>query len=148
MARNQASVIVDIIERPAAEQARSMLAALVDSSNDAIISKSVDGIIVSWNPGAERMYGYRAPEMLGKSISAIIPPHVATEEADILAKQERGECIEAYRMRKDGGLLHVSLTVSPIKDSKGRLIGTAEIARDITKKTRNEEDLRERGPLM
>jgi PAS domain S-box-containing protein len=146
MARNVANVIVDIIERPAAEQAPSVLAALLDSSNDAIISKTVDGIIVSWNPGAERAYGYRSYEILGKSISTIIPSHGATEEADILAKLERGECIEGYetaRMRKDGGLFHVSLTVSPIKDSEGRLIGTAEIARDITKKKHNLEDLRE-----
>lgn len=147
MTRNVASAIVDIIERPAAEQAASMLAALVASSNDAIISKTVDGIIVSWNPGAERTYDYCSYEILGKSIFTIIPSHVATEEADILVKLERGECIEDYetaRMRKDGSLLIVSLTVSPIKDSNGRLIGTAEIARDITKKKRNEEDLRER----
>lgn len=140
-------MIVDITERPTEEQAGSMLAALVEFSDDAIIGRALNGIIISSNLGAERMYGYRPQEIIGKSIFKIIPPHLATEDADKFAKLKRGERIENYetvRMRKDGSPLDVSLTLSPIKDSKGQLIGTSEIARDITQKRRDEETLRER----
>jgi PAS domain S-box-containing protein len=139
-------VIVDITERKAAEQARSMLAALVESSQDAIISKTLQGIIMTWNQGAERMFGYRPGEMVGQPILKLIPTHLAGEEVDILAKLRRGERIEHYetvRVRKDGTLIDVSLTVSPIKDSNGGIIGASKIARDITQKRRDDEALRE-----
>ena len=123
-----------------------MLAALVELSDDAIIGKTLNGIILSWNQGAERTYGYASQEIVGKSIFTIIQPHKATEEADKLAKVKCGERVESYetiRIGKDGSLFDVSLTVSPIKDSKGRLMGACEIGRDITQKKRDEQALRE-----
>jgi PAS domain S-box-containing protein len=140
------SVIVDITERKAAEEARSMLAALVESSEDAILSKTLEGIITTWNDGAERMFGYRAHEIIGQPILKLIPSHLADEEPGILAKLRRGERIAHYetvRIRKDGSLFDVSLTVSPIKDSNGRIIGASKIARDITQRKRDEKSLKE-----
>jgi PAS domain S-box-containing protein len=139
-------VLVDITERKAAENARSMLAALVESSDDSIISKTLEGIITSWNAGAERMFGYQADEMIGQPILKLIPSHLADEEPDILAKLKRGERIAHYetvRVRKDGSFFDVSLTVSPIKDASGRIIGASKIARDITQRKRDEKSLRE-----
>jgi PAS domain S-box-containing protein len=123
-----------------------MLAALVESSEDSIISKTLEGIITSWNAGAERMFGYRADEVIGQSILKLIPSQLAGEEPGILAKLKRGERIAHYetvRVRKDGSLFDVSLTVSPIKDAGGRIIGASKIARDITQKKRDEKSLRE-----
>ncbi len=139
-------VIVDITERKAAEEARSMLAALVGSSDDAILSKTPEGVITTWNHGAERMFGYRADEIIGQSVLRLIPSPLADEEAGILAKLKRGERIAHYetvRVRKDGSLFDVSLTVSPIKDSNGRIIGASKIARDITQRKRDEKSLQE-----
>jgi len=125
----------DVTERRHSETARFQLAAIVDSSNDAIISKSLDGVITSWNESAERMFGYRAAEVIGKPITVLIPPDRLMEERDILEQLRRGERIEHYdtlRLRKDGTQLHVALTISPIKDADGRIIGASKIARDIT----------------
>jgi PAS domain S-box-containing protein len=140
------AVLVDITERKAAENARSMLAALVESSEDSIISKTLEGIITTWNAGAEHMFGYQAEEIIGHSVLKLIPSHLADEEPGILAKLKRGERIAHYetvRVRKDGSLLDVSLTVSPIKDAGGRIIGASKIARDITQKKRDEKSLQE-----
>jgi PAS domain S-box-containing protein len=120
------------------------LAAIVESSDDAIISKTLDGAITSWNRGAEQIFGYAAEEVIGKSITLLIPPDQLDEEPAILEKLGRGERIDHYetvRVRKDGAVLHVSLTVSPIKDDTGTIIGASKIARDITQRKREEEKL-------
>jgi PAS domain S-box-containing protein len=120
------------------------LAAIVESSDDAIISKDLEGIVKTWNPGARRIFGYSAEEMIGRSIIAIIPPERRSEESEILARIRRGERIEHYetvRQRKDGTLLNISLTVSPLVDSEGRVVGASKIARDITERKRIETAL-------
>ena len=120
---------------------REILAAIVTSSDDAIISKNLDGIITSWNQGAERLFGYTAAEIVGKSIVTLIPLDRHGEEPVILARLRRGERIEHYetvRQHKDGHLLDVSLTVSPLRDSTGRVVGASKIARDITARRRAE----------
>lgn len=120
-----------------AEALRHHLSAIVESSQDAIIGKTLDGIITSWNPAAERMYGYTAAEAIGQPITLICPSDQADEIPKILARLKRGERIEHYetvRRRKDGRLLHVSLTISPIRDPSGRIIGASKIARDITER--------------
>jgi len=139
------AVILDITERQQAEEAKFRLAAVVESSDDAILSKTLEGIITSWNAGAKRMYGYTAAETIGKSVTILIPPHLMDEEPAIIERLKRGERIEHYetvRMRKDGTLLDVALTVSPIKDASGKIIGASKIARDITERKRSEEALR------
>ena len=120
------------------------LAAIVESSDDAIISKDLNGIITSWNSGANRLFGYEAEEIVGKSITLLIPPERRSEEEVILARIRRGERIEHYetiRRRKDGRLIDISLTVSPIKDEEDRIIGASKIARDITERKRAAESL-------
>jgi PAS domain S-box-containing protein len=138
-------VIIDITERKAAEQARGMLAAVVESSDDAIVSKTLQGMVTTWNQGAERIFGYRAEEIVGLSILTLIPAHLAEEERGFIARLKRGERIEHYetvRVRKDGILIDVSLTVSPIRDPSGRITGASKIARDITQKKRDAEALK------
>jgi PAS domain S-box-containing protein len=111
------------------------LASIVESSDDAIITKSSSGIITSWNHGAEKIYGYPADEAVGKSISILVGPEYTDEVPDILDRIKRGEGINNYetvRRRKDGQIIHVSVSISPIKDSQGQIIGAATIARDIT----------------
>lgn len=137
-----AKIARDITERKKAEEAALRLAALVESSDDAIITKTLDGIITSWNKSAERMYGYSASEAVGKSIVILIPHDRIDEEPAIINRLKRGEKIEQYetvRKRKDGTLLDVSLTVSPIKDLNGQTIGASKIARDITARKRADE---------
>ncbi len=127
----------DVTESTRAEGVRLRLAAIVESSNDAIISKTLDGIITTWNIGAERMFGYRADEVIGKPITILIPPTSLDEEPAILSRLRKGERIEHYetvRMRKDGSLLDVALTVSPVKDGNGKIIGASKISRDITER--------------
>ncbi|MBK5274549.1 MAG: PAS domain S-box protein, partial [Desulfuromonadales bacterium] len=126
----------------AAEDHRSFLASIVESSDDAIVGKTPEGIITSWNPAAERMYGYTSKEVVGKHISILLPPDRPKEMEDILAKIRKGERVEHYetlRVRKDGTSIHVSLTVSPIHDAAGRLIGVSSIKRDISERKRAEE---------
>src|SRR6478752_5080730 len=137
---------MDITERKRAEVVGQRLAAIVDSSEDAIVSKDLNGTIESWNGGAERLFGYQASEVIGKSILIIIPPDRHDEELGILECIRRGEHVKSYetvRMRKDGSLLDISLTVSPLKDAAGRIIGASKIARDITERKRAEEALRD-----
>jgi len=125
-----------------AEQAGLRLAAIVESSDDAIISKDLNGIVKSWNQAAERIFGYTAEEIIGKSITLIIPPHLHSDELMILEKIRVGQRIEHFqtvRMRKDGGLLDVSLTISPVKDRDGKVIGASKIARDITWEKKTEQ---------
>jgi len=134
------------VERKQAEEATHRLATIVESSDDAIVSKNLDGIILTWNRGAERIFGYTAKEVVGKPVTVLMPPERFDEEPGILARLRRGERIEHYetvRRRKDGTLIDVSLTVSPVKDASGRIIGASKIARDITEKKRAEAALRE-----
>jgi PAS domain S-box-containing protein len=117
------------------ELASYWLAALIESADDAIISKTLDGVITSWNKGAERIFGYLAEEVIGKSITILIPENLLDEEPAILARLRDGHRVEHYetvRVRKDGRLVDISLTVSPIKDPQGRVLGASKIARDIT----------------
>ena len=136
----------DITERKRAEQATRLLAAIVESSHDAIVSKSLNGVITSWNKGAERLFGYAAEEAIGQNITLIIPPERRDEERTIIEQITRGERVdhfETVRMRKDGSLLDVSLTISPMKDASGRVVGASKLARDITERKRGEEALRQ-----
>jgi len=128
-------------DRMRAEQMAQRLAAIVESSDDAIISKDLDGIIRSWNQGAERLFGYRADEIIGKSVMTLIPPDRQDEEPGILARIRRGDRIDHYetvRRRKDGSLVDISLTVSPMRDARGRVVGASKIARDISLKKQAE----------
>ncbi len=140
------AMIEDITERQRAEEAYIQYAAIVESSHDAIISQTFDGIIFSWNPAAERVYGYSDREANGRSISIVTPPEKEEESAQILERIKRGERIdnfETVRARKDGSRIHVSVTISPIKDAVGRNIGASSISRDITERKRGEEALRQ-----
>ena len=131
----------DVTEQKRAEQARAQLAAIVESSDDAIISKDLDGVIVSWNAAAQTLFGYTADEAVGKSITILIPPPLLDEEPRILARIRRGESIEHYetvRRRKDGTLLDIALTISPVRDRRGTIVGASKIARDITARKRTE----------
>jgi PAS domain S-box-containing protein len=122
------------------------LAAIVENSDDAIIGKDLNSVITSWNKGAERIFGYSAEEMIGNSIRRIIPPDRQEEEDEILARLRRGErCdhFETVRLTKEGSRLYVSLTISPIKDESGKVVGASKIARDITERKLAEEALRE-----
>ncbi len=129
------SVIEDISERREAEAIRARLAAIVESSDDAIVSKNLNGIIISWNGGAERIFGFTAEEAVGNSITIIIPAELRDEEASIIRRLRNGERIEHYetvRVTKFGVKINVSLTISPIRNSKGQVIGASKIARDVT----------------
>jgi PAS domain S-box-containing protein len=120
------------------------LAAIVASSDDVIVSKTLEGTITSWNPAAERILGYTAAEAVGKNIKLIIPPERWAEEEDVLARIRRGERVEHFetiRRANDGRLLNISLTVSPIRDQSGRIVGASKVARDITERKRAEEEL-------
>jgi len=136
--------VIDIHERKHAALASSLLSAIVESSDDAIISKDLNGVITSWNKGAERLFGYTAGEAIGKSIAMLIPTERLGEEPEILARLRRGERMEHFqtiRVRKDGSRMNISLTVSPVKDADGRIVGASKVARDITELVRQEEDL-------
>ena len=127
-----------------AEEARLRLAAIVESSDDAIVGKDLDGTITSWNAAAVRLFGYQADEIIGQSVLKLIPPELQDQEPEILRRLRAGERIEHYetqRLRKDGSRLDVSLTVSPIEDSTGRVIGASKIARDISDRKRAEAAL-------
>ncbi len=121
------------------EQALAHLAAIVESSDDAIISKTLAGIILTWNSGAERQYGYAAAEVIGRPMTLLLPHDRAGEEAEILRRIGQGERVEHFettRLRKTGELIEVSLTISPIRDSDGRIIGASHVARDVTERRR------------
>src|SRR5918912_1763023 len=140
------NIFRDITERKQAEETRARLAAIVESSDDVIIGKTLEGIIMSWNLGAQRIYGYSAEEVVGKPINILVPPDRPNEIPKIMERLRQGEAIDHYetnRITKDGRLLDVSLTISPIKDSSGNIVGASTIARDITERKRTEEALRE-----
>ena len=140
------NMLVDITARKQAEEATGYLAAIVSSSDDAILSKNLDGVIRSWNKSAEGLFGYTAKEAIGKHITLIVPSDRRAEEENILSRLRRGERIdhfETVRMRKDGITFDVSLTISPIEDSAGRVIGASNVARDISHLKRMERSLRD-----
>jgi PAS domain S-box-containing protein len=129
------AIRTDISERKIAEEASRLLAAIVNSSNDAIIGKDLTSIITSWNMGAERLFGYTAAEMIGQSILRLIPTERRGEEDTIIERVKKGESVEPFetqRVAKDGHLIDISVTVSPIKDKDGRIVGASKVARDIT----------------
>jgi PAS domain S-box-containing protein len=133
---------IEEAQRARAEQNLGRLAAIIESSEDAIVSKNLDGIITSWNSGAERLFGYTASEAIGRPITMLLPPDRVDEEPGIIARIRRGERIEHYdtvRRRKDGSPIDISLTVSPIKDAGGAIIGASKIARDITERKQAEQ---------
>jgi two-component system sensor histidine kinase VicK len=134
----------DITDHKRAEEARARLAAIVQSSDDAIIGKTPDGIVTSWNRGAQRLYGYSAEEVVGQHISILVPPNHSNDVPNLLERLRRGERISHYetvRATKDGKLLDVSLTLSPIKDSQGNTTASSTIARDMTERKRAEKEL-------
>ena len=140
------AMVEDITEKKTAEEARFRHAAIVESSKDAIISKNLDGVIQSWNAGAERIFGYTESEAVGQPITILIPPESRYEENQILERLRAGGRIEYYettRVTKAGEKVAVSLTISPIKDSAGRLVGFCKVAHDITEQKRAEEVLHE-----
>jgi PAS domain S-box-containing protein len=143
--------LFDITERKRAEAAAMRLAAIVQSSHDAIVAKNLNGIITDWNQGAQRIFGYKPKEIIGKSVLTLIPKDRQSEEQEILRKTRRGESLDHYetvRRRKDGKLIDVSLTISPIKGPKGEIVGVSKIARDITEKKQTEQRLTEQARLL
>ena len=144
-------VMLDMTEQKKNTELRERLAAIVDSSNDAIISKDLNGIILSWNRGAERIFGYQADEVIGKHISVIAAPGRVDEIPQILARISRGERVDHYeteRKTKDGRILTVSLAVSPIRDITGKVVGASKVARDVTDLERQEQALREANDAL
>ena len=138
------SAIRDVTGRMKADALKSQLAAIVDSSDDAIIGMTLDGIVVSWNRGAERVYGYPADELIGRSISILVPPGRVGEEPESLERLktgQRAETFETVRRRKDGQIIDVSVTISPILDARGSVVGASKVARDISDRKRQEEAL-------
>ena len=139
-------LMFDVTEQKREEETRSLLAAIVSASDDAIVSKTLDGIILSWNQGAQRLFGYSPAEAVGRSIDLIIPPEFRPEERQILQRIRQGDRIdhfETIRVTKDGRRLDISLTVSPVRDESGRVIGASKVARDITERKQMDEALRE-----
>lgn len=140
------SMLDGVPELLGTDRASGLLAAIVDSSDDAIVSKTLDGIITSWNAGAEGLFGYTASEAVGQHIALIIPSNRRDEETFIIDKIKKGERIEHFdtvRVRKDGTLIDISVTISPVRDASGRIVGASKIARDITERKQIERALRE-----
>jgi len=139
--------IIDVTERKRGEQVAQQLACIVEFSDDAIVSKDINGIIVSWNRGAQRLFGYSADDIVGKPLTILMPPERQEEGPQILARIRRGERIDHYetvRQRNDGGLVDIALTVSPLKDTEGKIVGASMIARDITERKQAERAWRAR----
>jgi PAS domain S-box-containing protein len=134
-----------------AEQTWGLLAAIVESSEDAVVSKTLNGIVTSWNTAAERLFGFSADEMIGQSITRVIPQELLHEEEQILSKLRKGERIDRYetvRVTKEGRKLEISLTISPIRDSHGNIVGAAKIAHDVTDRRNAERELQKREALL
>ncbi|MCO6510240.1 MAG: PAS domain S-box protein [Aridibacter famidurans] len=137
-------MVTDITEKKQAEKAKDLLSSIVESSNDAIVSKDLESRIISWNKGAEKIFGYTAAEAVGRRITLIIPEDRLEEEEEILRNLKAGRKIEHFetvRRTKDGRLIDISVTISPIRDSQGRITGASKVARDITEKKRLEDSL-------
>src|ERR1043166_8310566 len=145
------TAIIDLTERKHAEESAMRLAAVVQWSHDAIATKTLNGIITGWNQSAERIFGYKPNEIIGKSVLTLIPKDRQHEEKEILRTVSRGESLDHYetvRRRKDGKMIDVSLTISPIKGANGEIIGISKIARDITKQKQTERRLAEQARLL
>jgi PAS domain S-box-containing protein len=141
------AAVRDVTERRLAAETAAQLASIIQSSHDAVIGKTVDQVITSWNPGAERLYGYTAREMIGRRIGVLIPAGDREREARVVAAVARGERVEQYqtrRVRRDGTLVEVSLTLSPIADRTGVIVGVATVARDVTDRQRADTRFRSR----
>src|SRR5262245_26923269 len=135
------NMLIDLSDRVSADQIRQRLASIVESSDDAIISKDFNGIITSWNKGAQQIFGYTSDEVIGKPITVLMPPDRYDEETEILGRIRQGKRVDHYetiRQSKDGRLLNISLTVSPMRNAEGRIIGASKIARDITERKQAE----------
>ena len=135
------NMLIDIVDRKGMELATQRLAAIVESSDDAIVGEDLNGVIMSWNAGAQRIFGYTPEEVIGKSVTILIPADRHNEEPGILERIRNGERVEHYetvRLRKDGSLVDVSLSVSPVEDSTGRIVGASKIARNITERKQAE----------
>lgn len=146
-ANHASGIVLDIGKRRAAQLADSRLAAIVASSDDAIVGKTLDGIVTEWNRGAESVFGYSAGEMIGRPLSILLPPGLDNEERDILSRITQGERIDHFetrRIRKDGEIIDVSVTISPVWDEDGQLVGASKVARDISASTRAQAVLQER----
>src|SRR5262245_19242132 len=142
-----AKIVRVIRNRLRAEEARGRLAAIIDSSDDAIVSKTLEGIITSWNRSAERLFGYTAAEAIGQSILLIVPADRRSEEEAVLRRLRAGQSVdhfETVRRRKDGTFIDISLTVSPVRDALGRIIGASKVARDVTEQKRIQRELAQR----
>jgi PAS domain S-box-containing protein len=142
--RGGVNMLIDITERKRSEEIAQEFALIVECCDDAVLSKDLNGIIKTWNKGAERLFGYTAEETIGRPVTMLIPADRQNEEPGILQRLRRGERIDHYetvRRRKDGGMIDISLTVSPIKNSAGRIIGASKIARDITERKRSQEHI-------
>ncbi|HVU23349.1 MAG TPA: PAS domain S-box protein [Opitutus sp.] len=143
--RQYVAIRADITQRVRAEEARARLAAIVASSDDAIMAKTLDGTITNWNAGAERIFGYTAEEIVGKPVLELFPPDRRDEEREILERIGRGQMVDHFeteRVRKDGRRVFVSVSVSPVRDESGRIVGAAKIARDITAARESREEIR------
>lgn len=130
-------MLIDISDRRDADRAAQQFKSLVESAEDAILSKDLDGVITSWNKGAERLFGYAADEVIGKSVTILIPEDRLDEEPEILSRIRRGERVEHYetvRLRKDGSHIHIGLTVSPIRNAAQQIVGASKVARDISER--------------
>jgi len=142
--RQYVAIRADITERKKAEEVRERLAAVVESSEDAIITKSLDGTILAWNRGAEKVFGYPSSEAVGRSILFLLPPERVNEEAEILSQIALGHGVEHFetiRVRKDGRHINISATISPIRDKGGAIVGASKIARDITERKRADQEI-------
>src|SRR3984885_10193859 len=138
------TVTRNLSESKLADERTHWLGSIVESSDDAVVSKNLDGIIASWNTGAERVFGYTAAEAIGRPITIVIPDDRQNEEVEILSRIRRGERIdhfETIRRRKDGTLFPISLTVSPVKNAEGRIIGASKIARDVSEQRQSREQI-------
>jgi PAS domain S-box-containing protein len=136
------NMMIDLTERAIADETAQRIAAIVESSDDAILAKDLNGTIITWNSGAQRLFGYTAAEAIGRPVTMLIPLDRHNEEPEILGRIRRGERIDHYetiRRRKDGSLIEISLSVSPIRNRQGQVIGASKIARDITERRRAEE---------
>ena len=137
------NMLVDISEHRLADEQAQRLASIVESSDDAIVSKDLNGVIASWNSSAQRIFGYAAEEVIGLPVSLLIPPERENEEPEILGRIRRGERVDHYetvRRRKDGSLVDISLTVSPVRNAAGKIIGASKVARDITERRRARDE--------
>src|SRR5262249_38156420 len=140
-----------IHERKEAALAASTLSAIVDSCGDAIISKNLKSVITSWNRGAEQLYGYSAQEAIGRSMTMLVPSEGLDEAWSIVERVHQGERVERYetiRLKKDGSRVNVSLTLSPVKDADGQVIGASSVARDITERVLQEEALKQANAAL